>query len=123
MPRSVPEWIGSTPDASIPPRVRLRVFDAHGGRCHITGRKIGAADKWDIDHVRALANGGENRESNLAPALRAAHREKTRADVAQKAKDARIRSKHIGVKTPKAKLPGSKDSKWKRKVDGTWVPR
>jgi 5-methylcytosine-specific restriction protein A len=67
MSRSVPEWIGKTDDTPPPPRVRLRVFEAHNGKCHLTGRKIGPADQWDVDHVLALANGGENRESNLAP--------------------------------------------------------
>jgi len=97
MSRDVPEWIGKTPDTKIPPRVRLRVFDAHGGRCYLSGRKIMPGDKWDLDHKIALINGGENRESNLAPALRAPHREKTAADVAEKSKVERIRQKHLGV--------------------------
>ena len=87
MPRAVPEWIGATPDTPVPPRVKVRVFDAYSGRCHWSGRKIAAGDKWDVDHVRALINGGENRESNLAPILRdKAHKEKTDRDVAEKVK-------------------------------------
>tara|TARA_R100001369_G_scaffold74512_1_gene103263 strand:- start:144 stop:422 length:279 start_codon:yes stop_codon:yes gene_type:complete len=81
------------------------VFEAHRGVCHITGRKITPADKWELDHVQALVNGGENRESNLAPALVAAHRVKTAADVAQKAKDRRVRAKHIGAAPKKRKIP------------------
>ncbi|MBM1817194.1 HNH endonuclease [Pseudosulfitobacter pseudonitzschiae] len=104
-------------------RVRLRVFEAHGGICHLTGRKITPADQWDLDHVVALVNGGENRESNLAPALRSAHRKKTAEDVAMKAKDRRVRSKHLGIYKPKSEMAGSKASKWKRKVDGTVVRR
>lgn len=112
--RSVPEWIGKTPDTKIPKRVRLRVFEAHEGRCHVTNRKIRPGDEWDVDHVLALANGGENRESNLAPILRQAHREKTARDVAQKAKDKRVRAKHLGLHKPKRKIPY-------RKADGTIV--
>lgn len=38
--RSVPEWIGASPDTPVPPRVRARVFEAYGGICYRSGRKI-----------------------------------------------------------------------------------
>lgn len=38
--RAIDEWIGRTPDSQPPPHVIRRVFDAHNGRCHITGRPI-----------------------------------------------------------------------------------
>jgi 5-methylcytosine-specific restriction enzyme A len=103
MTRTVKEWIGRNPDSKIPPRVRLRVFEAHGGVCHLSGRKIAAGDKWDCDHVIALVNGGLNRERNLAPVLRDKHREKTAADVAEKAKVARKAKANLGLKPPPAK--------------------
>lgn len=110
--RSVPEWIGRTPDDPVPPRVKARVFERHGGVCHISGRKIRAGDAWDCDHVIALCNGGENRESNLAPALRDAHRRKTADDVAEKSKVERIRKKHLGIwPKSKAKIRGRRFEK------------
>jgi len=120
MARSAPEWIGKTDDTAIPPRVRLRVFEAHEGRCAISGRKIMAGDKWQIDHKVALINGGQHRETNLQPVLDAPHKAKTAEDVKIKAKNDRVRKKHLGIK-PKSKrsIPGSKDSRWKRKIDGT----
>lgn len=121
--RSVPEWIGTTPDTPVPPRVKLRVFEAHGGKCHLTGRKIGPGDKWELDHRIALANGGEHRETNLAPALAQAHRAKTAQDVAQKAKDDRVRKKHLSIHQPKSVIPGSKRSRFKKKLNGEVVPR
>jgi 5-methylcytosine-specific restriction endonuclease McrA len=69
MSRSVDLWVGKTDDEKVPPRVRLRVFEAHGGRCWISGRKIMPGDKWEIDHEVALINGGTHSEANLAPAL------------------------------------------------------
>lgn len=102
--RSVPEWIGKTTDAKIPPRVRLRVFERFDGICQETGRKIRAGDQWDCDHERALTNGGEHRESNLRLVLREAHRRKTAEDVRQKAKDSRVRKKHLGLHQPKHKM-------------------
>jgi len=117
--RSTNEWIGKTLDSAIPPRVRARVFLAHDGRCYLSGRKIGPADKWDCDHVVALCNGGENRENNLRPALRDKHREKTREDVALKSKIARVQKKHLGLK-PKTSFG---NPRFKRKLDGTVVER
>jgi 5-methylcytosine-specific restriction enzyme A len=98
MSRSVEEWIGKSDDSAVPPRVRLRIFERHDGRCHLTGKKIMPGDAWDLDHVVALINGGEHRELNLAPAIRAAHRTKTAADVKLKAKVARTKAKHLGIK-------------------------
>lgn len=103
--RSVEEWIGKSDDAAIPPRVRARVFERHGGVCHISGRKILPADAWDCDHIIALINGGENRESNLAPALRDKHREKTADDVRLKSKVNRIRAKHLGIYPKGKRIP------------------
>lgn len=97
MSRSLPEWIGATPDTPIPPRVKLRVFERHGGVCHLSGRKIMPGEPWDCDHVKALINGGENRENNLAPALRDKHREKTAEDVAEKSHVYRMSAKHKGT--------------------------
>jgi 5-methylcytosine-specific restriction endonuclease McrA len=56
-----------------------------------------AGDQWDLDHRQALCNGGAHAESNLFPALRDKHREKTAADVAERAKTDRIRKKHLGI--------------------------
>jgi len=99
--RKVPEWIGKTPDTPAPPRVRLRVFERHNGICYLSGRKIGAGDKWQLEHPLAIINGGENRESNLAPALVEPHKEKTAEDVKQKAKNDRVRKRHLGIKKPR----------------------
>lgn len=99
--RSLPEWIGSSPDVKIPPRVRARVFETHHGICHLSKRRIRAGEAWECDHIVALCNGGEHRESNLAPALGEPHKVKTKADVREKAKVARIRKRHIGIKKPR----------------------
>lgn len=101
MTRSVPEWIGKTDDAKVPPRVRLRVFERAGGVCHLSGRKIAAGEPWDLDHVIALVNGGEHRESNLRPALRDKHREKTAEDVREKSQIRRSRKRALGIKKPR----------------------
>lgn len=96
MARTVEEWIGKDDNTPVPPRVRVRVFEAHEGRCHRSGRKIRAGEAWQCDHVLAIINGGQNRESNLAPILTDPHKEKTAEDVRIKAKTARTKAKHLG---------------------------
>src|SRR4051812_8130380 len=104
MSRSVVEWRGKTDDSAIPPRVRLRIFERFNGVCSLSDRKIRAGEKWDCDHIVALINGGEHRESNLAPVLRGPHKAKTAEDVAEKSKVYRKRAAHLGIKTPKQKI-------------------
>ena len=98
--RAVEEWIGKTPDAAIPVRVRLRVFERYMGLCFLSGTKIMAGDEWDCDHRTPLHAGGEHRESNLVPALRKAHRAKTANEMHVKAKVERTRKKHLGIFPP-----------------------
>ena len=102
--RSVPEWVGSSPDAKVPTKVRLRIFEREGGRCYLTGQLIRAGDVWELEHVKPLSMGGEHRESNLRPALASAHREKTASEAGERAKADRIRAKHLGI-FPKSKRP------------------
>jgi 5-methylcytosine-specific restriction protein A len=118
--RDVPEWIGATPDTPIPPRVKARVFARYKGECYIAKRAIRAGEPWDCDHVKALCNGGENREGNLAPVLRDKHREKTARDVAEKSDVYERRLRHLGLKE-RSRSWG--DPKMKRKVNGRVVPR
>ena len=101
MTRSVTEWIGKNDDAPVPPRVRLRIFERDHGVCHLSRRKIMAGEKWELEHVVALCNGGEHRESNMAPALVAPHKEKTKADRRMKARNDRIRKRHLGIRKPR----------------------
>lgn len=118
MPRAVDEWIGKNDDTPAPSRVRLRVFEAWDGRDHTTGRKIMAGEAWDLDHIKALCNGGKNRETNLAPILAGkSHKAKTAADVAEKSKVAQIKARHLGIKPKRQGFRG-----W-RKFNGDLVMR
>lgn len=117
MSRSTEEWIGKTDDQVAPPRVRLRIFDATDGRCHVCGRKIHAGEYWQCDHVVALVNGGPNAEHNLAPACRNCCYAKTAEDVAEKSKIADKRKAHVLPKEPSRnfkKPPGYKSFRPRR---------
>jgi 5-methylcytosine-specific restriction protein A len=116
MSRSVPEWIGASPDSQIPPRVRLRVFDRDKGRCQCgCTMLIRPGDSWQTDHTKAIANGGENRENNLRTLLAKHHKQKTAEDVAEKSEIYGRRLKHLGIKPKKRKMGY-------RRFDGTIVP-
>lgn len=119
--RTVSEWIGKTDDELPPPRVRLRIYDKFWGQCHICSRKISAGEYWQADHIIALCNAGQNRESNLGPACRNCCYSKTATDVAEKSKVATKRKKHLLPKV--SHMPGSRRSNWKRKLDGTVIRR
>jgi hypothetical protein len=57
--------------------------------------------------VNALINGGENRESNMAPILRdKAHKEKSRQDVAEKSRVYRRKASHLGLTPGRKKIAG-----------------
>jgi 5-methylcytosine-specific restriction protein A len=118
MTRAVPEWIADHDDQAIPPRVRLRVWDQFDGRCALCVRRLFPSDKWQCDHIVALVNGGEHRERNLRLLCDWCHKEKTASDVAQKSKDRRKRAKHVGIKKPGRKIPGSKGTGIRKPING-----
>lgn len=123
MTRKTKEWVGNTDDSRPPPRVRLRVFLAYDGICQCGCSTKISNKPWELDHKIALINGGENRESNFHPLLVEHHREKTKTDVAEKAKTYKKRLKNYGVKKSRWSMPGSRASGWKRKMDGSWIRR
>lgn len=119
MSRAVPEWIGKTDDSAIPPRVRVRIFDKYEGRCQCgCKRKIMVGEAWDAEDEIAIINGGQRRESNLRPFLRAHHLAKTAQDVAIKSKNYKRRARHLGIKRASRPIPGSKASGWRKKFNG-----
>ncbi len=111
--RSVPEWIGKNDDTPIPARVRLRVWEKFKGCCATCSRKIASGEKWECDHHKALANGGENTESNLQVLCCWCHKRKTGDDVAIKSYFYRRRLANAGIKPKRRYFPGSRNSPWK----------
>jgi 5-methylcytosine-specific restriction protein A len=117
--RTVPEWIGRNDDSAIPARVKLRVYHKAKGLC------AACRQHWlngQYDHAIPLIIGGENRESNLQFLCVPCHKAKTKLDVKLKAKVARVRKKHLGIRKP-SRFPGSRDSGFKKKISGEMVRR
>ena len=121
------EDVGTTKRKSMTPRMRLKVWEAHKGICKLCNCKIdGVRERWIVEHIIPLALGGEDAEGNMAPAHEGCALEKTfgkSGDIAKAAKAKRVKSKHLGLKKSKNPLPGSKRSKFKKKIDGSVVPR
>ena len=115
MAREVAEWIGKSDDDPVPPSVKLRQFERDNGCCCKCGRKLYPQDKPQCYHIKAIKNGGENRESNLQTLCYWCHRNKTREDVAEKSVVARKRTKHFGIKPKRQGFKG-----W-RKMNGEIV--
>lgn len=110
----VTEWVAKNDDQAIPPRVKLRVFAAAGGRCEECTNLIVGKLRPEYDHRVALVNGGAHAEHNLQLLCSECHKVKTRADVAEKSTMARKKTKAAGIKKPRT------IRSWRR-FDGTIV--
>lgn len=103
---------------------RARLFTLHGGICHLCGGRIGAGEAWEIEHVIEWALTHDDSDENVKPAHVKCHAAKTGKRAAELAKVNRQREKFMGFR-PKSKspIPGSKSTKWKRKMNGEIVLR
>jgi hypothetical protein len=96
--------VGTTKRKAMSPTRRLRLFEAHNGIYCLCLKKIdGVHEKWTIEHLRALGLGGEDADSNCAPAHEDCRRVKDKDDVERIAKAKRVKQKHIGIRTAPAK--------------------
>jgi 5-methylcytosine-specific restriction protein A len=114
--RSTPEWQGKTDDSAIPVRVKLRVHAKAEGCCAKCGVE---ATTGQYDHAISLILGGENRESNLQFLCVPCHKAKTKLDVKIKAKVARVRARHIGLKKP-SRFPAAETASSRRRWMEAW---
>ena len=99
---------------SITKAMRVRVFDAAGGICHICKIKIHIGEAWDVEHEKPIWLGGADDESNMLPAHDRCHKVKTAAEAPVRAKGTRVRARHLGIKK-RSTFRG-----WRR-MDGTVV--
>lgn len=117
MSRSVPEWVGANDNAMPGALVRDRISKRQGDKCACCGRPFGPGVTAHCDHVIALADEGENRESNLQMLCNWCHVEKSAAEATARAKTRRVRAKHLGfdaVKTNRWQSRGFPESEPQR---------
>jgi len=122
MARAVPEWRGKT-DNSMPGKIAsLRIWERCKGRCAHCDKKIMPGDKPARDHIVALADGGENVESNFQILCGQCHEAKTSAENTERAKVRSMKAKHVGLGKPST-FPGGRNSRFKRTMSGKVVDR
>ena len=89
-----------------------------GERC-----RAEVAHKKHFDHIIPAALGGDNSLTNCAVLCLPCHGAKTqKIDVPMIAKAKRVADKHRGIRK-RSRFPGSRDSKFKKKVSGEVVLR
>lgn len=104
MPRKVEEWIGRSDDSMPGKLVRDRLSRAQGDCCATCRHAFGPKRRAHCDHVIALIDGGENRESNLQMICADCHKAKTSAEATARAKTRDIRASHI-MAEPRSNWP------------------
>ena len=112
------------PRRSISTRERLRLFQLHGGICHLCGGRIQVGEAWEVSHDTPLELLGADDDANRKPAHKKCHRDHTAAvDLPNIARAKRREAKHIGAKRSSRPMPGSKASGWRKPMNGPPVRR
>jgi hypothetical protein len=116
------EDMGTTARGSLSARRKLAIWEREGGKCMICSVKL-MTGQFIYEHVRALELGGTDDDDNIRLTCKACAKEKTKKDHNMAAKAKRVKQNHLGLKKSRTPMPYGKMSKWKRKMDGTVVPR
>lgn len=90
-------------------RARERIFLREKGVCHLCRMKIMAGEAWEVEHPEALSLGGSAAEDDCKVAHVKCHKQKTAKEAGQRAKESRVRQKHIGAHKTKTPLLGSRN--------------
>lgn len=118
-------WQLPTERKPLTRKQRAELFMRADGRCENPdcGVKL-TAKGWEADHAEELWTGGSNDISNYRVLCKPCHAAKTGKMATQRAKESRVRDKHIGAWQPKGKpMPGTKRSGWKKTFYHGWEPR
>lgn len=122
MSRTVSDWVARHDDQAIPARVKDRIALKAEGYCQHCRREIAGKLRAEFDHAIPLIVGGKHCESNLQLLCHECHGAKTKLDVKLKAKVAKVRQRHLGIRKP-SRFACSRDSRFKKKIDGSVVRR
>lgn len=107
--------------AEFPNRVKFAAFERANGRCEKCTALL-MPGKFRYDHIIPDWIGGANTLENCQAICLACDKPKTAGDQRDIAKVKRVRSKHAGIRK-RSSFACGRDSKWKKRVDGTVVPR
>lgn len=116
------EDVGTTKRGSLSRTRKLKIWEREHGKCMICGVKL-MTGKFIFEHVKPLALGGADEDDNIRLTCKGCASDKTKDDMARINKAKRQKASALGLKKSKSPLPFGKDSKWKRKMDGSIVRR
>lgn len=101
-------------------KVRLAAWERSGGLCECGCQvKILPGDGPEYDHRVEAVLGGEATLQNCVVLRRRCHQAKTSARAPVLAKTRRLEKAASGIRPRKVVIPGSKASKWRKKIDGS----
>jgi len=116
------EDVGTTARGSLSAKRKLAIWEREKGCCMLCGIKL-MTGQFIFEHVRALELGGTDTDDNIRLTCKPCAKEKTKKDHQMTAKAKKMKQNYLGLKKSRSPLPYGKNSKWKRKMDGTIVPR
>jgi 5-methylcytosine-specific restriction endonuclease McrA len=103
------------------------LFLRQQGRCPICTMRLETKGHEPVEfideHMDPLWRGGSNELNNRALVCKPCANAKTVKETSERAKGYRVRDRFIGAKKPRNPMPGSRNSKWKKRMDGTVVLR
>lgn len=103
--------------------VKIAAWQRADGHCENCGMKLWPG-KYRYDHDIPDQLGGEPTLDNCVVRCLACDGEKTYSeDIPRIAKAKRQQVAHIGAKQSRTPMPGSRMSRWKKRMDGTVVRR
>jgi 5-methylcytosine-specific restriction protein A len=102
--------------------IKAQAFQRANGKCEGCHAKL-SVGKYAYDHDNPDGLTGEPNLDNCRVLCLSCHSRKTRADVATIARAKRVQARHIGAHVSRTPLPCGKQSKWKKKMDGSVVLR
>lgn len=113
----------STRSQKRPPmsaRRKRYLFLLHGGICHICKYEIsGSSEGWEISHVIEWAISRDDSDENCHPAHKRCHAVHTAENSAAViAKTHRQQDMFYGFKESRNPVPGSRDTRFKKKMNG-----
>lgn len=104
-------------------KARARLFLDAGGKCSACTRKIRIGEVWIADHIQALENAGTNAPDNWQVLCPNCDKTKTAKDHGVAAKGRDVATSLIVPTSQRrskgAPIPGSRRSKFKKKMDGS----
>lgn len=103
----------------FPARIKAAAALRANGQCEGCSRRLLAGD-FHFDHDIPDGIGGEPTLDNCRVLCRSCHAVKTaKADVPRIAKAKRVHRKHVGIRSAGRKMPGSRGTPWRKRMDGT----